>query len=155
MNCPNFEYTECIQLGEAKAELKQFRKLELTINKLASKHKPRGETLHLVMVLQEQADENAKLRKELAKVREENEWHKTGIISNPEHGNTVLARVFDGYEFTTICAHLLRDGITWVQDSEFIEAEGGWDGATKTCQKIEVTHWRELPKPPRIEEVKP
>ena len=37
----------------------------------------------------------------------------------------------------------------WHQDSEWVEAEGGWDGAVKIHENLPVTHWSELPAPPR------
>lgn len=39
-------------------------------------------------------------------------------------------------------------GASWTQDSSQLEANGGWDGATISGQRLCVSHWRPLPQPP-------
>lgn len=41
----------------------------------------------------------------------------------------------------------------WEESSEYIEAEGGWNGATLDRMNLTVTHWLPLPEPPKGEGV--
>ena len=38
----------------------------------------------------------------------------------------------------------------WHQDSEWVTADGGWDGATKGHENLPITHWATMPPPPVV-----
>lgn len=70
----------------------------------------------------------------------------------PDLYKKVLASFVEFGERRIVVAEswLDRDGKRiWQQDSEWIDAEGGWDGAIKRPENLPVTHWAELPVPPR------
>ena len=68
-----------------------------------------------------------------------------------EHAG-VLISFLDQYQYPQIIDGFyfkLNNGdLVWHQNTEFCEAQGGWEGATIKKQDLKVTHWMPLPQPP-------
>ena len=65
-----------------------------------------------------------------------------------EHAG-VLISFLDQYQYPQIVDGFyfkLRNGsLVWNQNTEFCEAQGGWEGAIIKKQELKVTHWMPLP----------
>ena len=68
----------------------------------------------------------------------------------PDNSEPVLINVFEFNQSSVQLGYLYK-GNWFASEGDYIEAEGGWDGAVinSTLENENVTHWMPLPDPPK------
>ena len=81
-------------------------------------------------------------------------WIKCSERLPLEHAS-VLVSFLDQYQYPQIANgyyfKLSNGDLIWHQNADFCEAQGGWDGAIISPEKLNITHWMPLPPAPEKE----
>jgi hypothetical protein len=96
----------------------------------------------------------AEAEKERDALIAENQWHLASESLPPANTKVVVCHTDYGGHAIAVASMYLRSTNgkpfpIWNQDGEWIDAEGGWNGAYKTYENLSVTHWRKIPQPPK------
>ena len=78
-------------------------------------------------------------------------WTEVSEWMPNQHEKVLVSFEDCGAQQITCASYFVhKDKQCWQQDHEWMEARGGWNGATLSPEDLPVTHWDTLPEFPNL-----